>query len=285
MPGMSDPPSSSEPFDLKRIAALPAVADLTYRRTVGSTQDLARDLALGADLPTPALVLAARQTAGRGRGRRRWWSASGSLTFSLVLEPERWGLSAQHGGRLSLATGLACCETIAEAVPSAECGIKWPNDVFLAGKKVCGILIETIGPAAGAPARAIVGVGLNANNSLSGAAPEVAASATSLQKERGRDCDMTDLLVGLLDRLWHELRLAAQNDPQQIARWQNVSLLTGRRVTIERSGKSFAGRVLGVDDHGALLLQAAGGEIEKHVTGTVRQVDPPIGRRAESPGE
>ena len=125
---------------------------LVWKETTGSTNDDARQLAVdGAEPGT--VVVAERQTAGRGRKGAEWFCAPGEgLAFSVILEPEwpreQWAWTA-------LGAGLAVCEAL-ERLGFAP-AIKWPNDVLLDGCKVCGILVESPGE------RVVVGVGLNVN--------------------------------------------------------------------------------------------------------------------------
>ena len=111
-------------FDLPRIEASPLLAGVEFRETVESTQTLARDLAAHTDVRMPLLVLASQQTAGRGRGENRWRSASGALTFSVVLAGDRLDRSAGTLAQVSLASALAVCGAVERFAPQAECGIK-----------------------------------------------------------------------------------------------------------------------------------------------------------------
>src|SRR5690606_15388684 len=108
---------------------------------IGSTNDRALELAADPELPTPAIVLTERQTAGRGRGANVWQSRPGALTFSLLIDPPA-GLAPERVPLVSLAAGLAAREAIASAAPGHIAKVKWPNDVYLDGRKVCGILTE-----------------------------------------------------------------------------------------------------------------------------------------------
>ncbi|MBC7185695.1 MAG: biotin--[acetyl-CoA-carboxylase] ligase, partial [Calditrichaeota bacterium] len=146
--------------------------------SVTSTNEVARELAhQGA--PHGCLVLASAQTAGRGRAGRTWYSAPGAgLWFSLVLRPK---LAPQRCGLISLAAALAVAEAIAK-VTGVKAQLKWPNDVLVAGKKLCGILAETelIGDRL---KFAVLGVGLNTNRAQAQRMPrEIQATATWLSE-------------------------------------------------------------------------------------------------------
>src|SRR5205823_9209981 len=152
-------------FDLSRIANSGLVARIDYHESIGSTSDRAIEIGALDEAELPLLVLAERQTAGRGRGANRWWSADGALTFSLVLEAPRERLPPARWPQVALAAGIAVCEALQGLAPRAEPRVKWPNDVYLAGGKICGILCESI---PGWRERPGVGVGVNGNNRVHG---------------------------------------------------------------------------------------------------------------------
>src|SRR5690349_2367368 len=114
------------------------VRHIEQHEEIGSTNDRAMELAVERDLPVPALVIAERQIAGRGRGGNVWRSGAGALTFSLVIERPA-GLPRERMALLSLAAGLAAREAVVGAAPGHDVKVKWPNDVYLDGRKVCGI--------------------------------------------------------------------------------------------------------------------------------------------------
>ncbi|MEQ8836799.1 MAG: biotin--[acetyl-CoA-carboxylase] ligase, partial [Lacipirellulaceae bacterium] len=118
-------------------------------------------LASGDSMKSPCLIYAESQIAGRGRGANRWWSASGSLTFSLVVEFPNKALSAERKALLPLLTGKAILRTGESLLPNADFALKWPNDVYLAGRKLAGVLIEVPSHSAG---QAVIDIQANANH-------------------------------------------------------------------------------------------------------------------------
>lgn len=231
---------------------------------LASTNDRAMELAVDAELPLPAIVLAERQTAGRGRGANVWRSGPGALTFSLVVERPS-GLPRERMPLLSLAAGLAVREAVASVVPGRAVKVKWPNDVYLDGRKVCGILTE-VPPRF--PDRAVVGVGLNVNNSLDEAPDEVRRRAVSIAETIGYAVDSAELLVSLLVRLESELQSFAEQGGVPVARWATHCLLTDRQVQLQSPAGEVIGQCLGVSDEGALLLDGPNG-VQAHRAGEV----------------
>jgi len=257
-------------FDLERIRKSGLLRQLEFREEIESTNDLAIALLKESVLELPALVLAARQTAGRGRGTNRWWAGAGALTFSLVIAPETSGISSERWPRLSHCAALAVAEAIEELAPPAEAQLKWPNDVYLAGRKVCGVLVEVPAPTRGEPQRVIVGIGVNVNNSLAQAPQDVRARATSLGDAFARQFDMTGFLLTLLQRFHDAVAHLAAADAVLFAGWSRRCLLTGRTVAIDIGGRVVRGRCRGVSEDGALLVDASTG-LERVLGGIVTE--------------
>lgn len=254
-------------IDPLRIERESFVAQAEAHEELGSTND--RALRLAADTPvTPRLIAALRQTAGRGRSGNRWWGNEGALLFSLILDIPP--VQPEQLPRLSLCIGAAVCQAVAEMAPGADVRLKWPNDVFLNGRKVCGILIES--PPC-CTDRLVVGIGLNVNNSAASAPPDLAPRVTSL-----RDCvlaefDLTDVLIRLLARVEGTLDEFRQGDWERVARrWRSLCLLTGRCITVRTGSQSASGTCLGIEDDGALLLQTLAGP-QRYYGGTVETCD------------
>ena len=181
--------------DVERIRSEGFVREIEVHSEIGSTNDRAAQRAEERALPCPCLILAERQNAGRGRGANTWWSGSGALTFSLVLEPRRIGLLTESFPQVALVAGLAVGEAIERTLPQSVVGLKWPNDVFLDGKKVCGILLEAPNVESG---RLIAGIGVNVNNSLALAPAELRRTAVSMIDVAGQPLDRTQIHDELL---------------------------------------------------------------------------------------
>jgi len=254
-------------LDLDRIVATRLVAHVDFHESVSSTSDRALALAAEGGCPLPLLVLAERQTAGRGRGTNRWWSASGALTFSLALEAPPATLPASRRPQLALVAGLGVCEALASLAPRAPLALKWPNDVFLGGRKVCGILAETV---PGTADRVVVGIGINVNNSVTGQS-DLESLATALIDHDAIARDLTSVLTTVLDhfdRRWREF-LAGGLAPLCDV-YERYALLTGRFVEVELPGGArWSGWCRGIDEQGQLCVQS-GNELRRIVAGTIQ---------------
>jgi BirA family biotin operon repressor/biotin-[acetyl-CoA-carboxylase] ligase len=244
-------------IDLSRLSESGLVQRLEFHQSLSSTNDRAANLASEEFLACPALVIAAEQTAGRGRGGNRWWSSGGGLMFSLVLAGKEAKAAPANWSGYSLTAGLAIAEALAEVCPAANFTVKWPNDVYANEHKICGILIESPAQARG---RLIVGIGVNVNNSFRAAPPELISTATALCDLSGAPHDLTAVLFNVLTRLaarWHQLNETgfAAIRPE----WQERSLLTGRTVTLQCGNTQHVGRCCGIDEEGNLVLQTERG--------------------------
>ena len=190
------------------------------------------------------MVTASEQSAGRGRQGRSWFAPAGAaLLYSALLRP--------LGERplLPLAAPLAVCEA-AEAIAEVRCGVKWPNDVWVADRKLAGVLIES---RAGEDGWAVIGVGLNVAVPRARFPAELAAMATSLLAEGAAEATVEDArgaLNAALDR-WLDAPEA-----EVLAGFRARDALAGRRVGWDRD----AGVVAGIDDSGHLLVDTDGGE-------------------------
>ncbi len=136
---------------------------------------------------------------GAGRGGNQWWSAPGALTFSLLVEPDRTWLPVSRWPEISLTVGSAVCLVLQVRCPGHDVQLKWPNDVFAAGRKACGILIE-IPPQA--PHLLVIGIGVNVNNSMANAPSGLQQKSVALCDLIGTSLDRIELLGELL-RNWN----------------------------------------------------------------------------------
>lgn len=216
-----------------------------HLRRTGSTNDVARELAL-AGAPSGTVVTAHKQAAGRGRHGRRWSAPAGSaLLCSAILRP----LTDRHG-LLPLAVPLAVCEA-AESLAPVECTVKWPNDVWLAERKLAGVLIE-----ARPPEWAVIGVGLNLAIPEDRFPPDLRWPATSL----GHAVTPDQALVALREALarWVAAEPGAVRDA-----FADRDALRGREVAWEGAGDaggSGSGTAAGIDAKGNLIVEAGSGE-------------------------
>ena len=215
---------------------------------VGSTNDVAGALADRGEADG-TVVIADAQSAGRGRHGRAWASPPGAgLYMSIIMRP-----SAHVVSLLTIAAGVALADGI-EAASGLQPQLKWPNDVYMNGRKLAGILAEAGTSKAGVQ-HVVLGCGIN----LMPAAypPDVAARATSIESELGRAVDRGLLLTECLAALHARyLELQSQAPAGVIARWRDRAASTlGRRVEWDVAGVTRQGVAEDIDDSGALLVR------------------------------
>jgi BirA family biotin operon repressor/biotin-[acetyl-CoA-carboxylase] ligase len=217
---------------------------------VDSTNRYAKEIA--PKVPEGAVVIARRQSSGRGRLDRRWESPEGGLWLSVILKP------GKPDPRLVFIGGLAVVDTLSDF--GIQGGIKWPNDVWVNGKKISGILTEGKGDE-----YVILGIGLNVNNSLP---LELGGSATSMMMEIGRPVPLERVLDKLLFHLDIWYKVYRERPDLLMARLREKTFILGRTVKVTDGGATMIGRALDVLDDGSLLLEV-GGELKRIIYGDV----------------
>jgi BirA family biotin operon repressor/biotin-[acetyl-CoA-carboxylase] ligase len=252
-------------FSVGRITHETFVQHVEYHRSIPSTNTRALELAASSDSRVPALVLAEHQTAGRGRGANAWWTAPGSIAFSLVLDLNAGETRTESWPAFALAAAVGVCDSLESVAAGTQFGIRWPNDVCLDQKKICGILPELH---LGAVPRLVLGVGINVNNTFESAPQELHATATSLATITGHRANLTTVLVHILQSLDRRFEQLTSSDPQLPRAWSDRCLLRSRIVRLRMDSEEVEGRCMGIDASGALRLEVAGGA-ERFYGGTV----------------
>jgi BirA family biotin operon repressor/biotin-[acetyl-CoA-carboxylase] ligase len=241
-------------------------AHLHHFYKIGSTNTAAM-AAAAEGAPEGTVLLAEEQTAGRGRGANTWQSPrSTGIYCSAVLRP---ALPPAEVLVLSLMAGLAVQAAIQQTDSRVQPDLKWPNDVLIGGKKVCGILTE-MNAEATRVRYVVVGIGINVNQRNF---PKE-LQATSLSLATGSEWSRVELLAALLKSLDREYRQFLQDSEGKEAilrRFaENSSWLHARKVRIEENGSAFEGTTEGLDARGFLQVRTAHG-VQTVLSGTVRE--------------
>jgi BirA family transcriptional regulator, biotin operon repressor / biotin---[acetyl-CoA-carboxylase] ligase len=233
---------------------------------IGSTNSAAM-AAAAEGAPEGSVFIAEEQTSGRGRGANVWHSArSTGIYCSVILRP---ALPPSEVLVLSLAAGLAVQAAIEHVDSRVTPDLKWPNDVLIEGKKVCGILTE-MNAEATRVRYIVVGIGINVNQA---SFPKELAAA-SLRMITGSEWSRVELAGALLQALDREYRqLREQNNArasilQRFA--ERSSWIRGKQVRIEENGSTFEGTTEGLDERGFLLVRNTQG-LQTVLSGTVRE--------------
>lgn len=221
--------------------------NLRYFREVRSTNKTAREIA--ADCVNGTVVLAEVQTKGRGRLSRSWHSPSGGIWMSLVLKPE---IPLAQAYRINMAVSVAIARAMLRLY-GIRAGIKWPNDILVNDRKLCGILTE-VSAETDRLEYAVVGVGINANVDVKDFAADW--NATSLSIELGSQVSRTKLIQTLLAEIEKAYKQMGSKDTY--LEWREHSVTLGRRVRVTSSEGDIEGRAVHLSEDGALGIELVG---------------------------
>jgi len=218
--------------------------DLRYYREVKSTNEKAREMA--ATCGNGAVVLAEVQTGGRGRLSRSWRSPSGGIWMSLILKPK---MPLAQAYRINMAVSVAIARTLIRLY-GIRPGIKWPNDILINERKLCGILIE-VSAEIDCLEYAVVGIGINANINVDDFPDDW--NATSLSREIGCQVSRTKLIQALLMEI--EKAYMQMGSPEIYSEWRDRSVTLGRRVRVTSMEGDLEGIAVSLSEDGALEIE------------------------------
>jgi len=241
-----------------------------YFPSLASTMDIARQEAQkGA--PEGTIIVVEEQTAGRGRVKRAWISPKGCVAFSIILYP-----SIAHLPYLIMIASLAAVRSIKE-ITGLKPEIKWPNDILIKGKKVCGILIENEIKGANVE-YAVIGIGINVNLNVADFL-EIMPIATSLSDELGKEISRLDMIRHILieiERLYMALqagepvrRTSSLAGESVYEEWRDCLATLGKKVQASAGKIKYEGIAESVDRDGSLLLRLDDGSLTRIVAGDV----------------
>lgn len=235
---------------LEALISSPISACQVYE-SIGSTNDIALEWA-SSSAPDGALVIADQQTSGRGRLTRKWHTSPGSsLAFSIVIKPNVDEI--EHSARFSILAVIAVTDILLKHY-HLQAEIKWPNDVLINRKKVCGILPETSW--FGKQIQAIViGIGINVASSSVPPVDFQLFPATSIEDELGKPVDRMEVLAMVVNSFFEWRKSVSK--PDIFNYWQEHLAFRGEPVRIIEDGKTIAsGRLTGISQTGELELTA-----------------------------
>ncbi len=229
---------------------------------LASTNLTAREIASNSD-KREQVIIARRQTSGRGRLGRSFFSPDGGLYMSLLLHP-KYGV--HDATRITTAAAVAVARAI-DRVADVRCDIKWVNDVYLRGKKICGILTEAQISADGALDFAVLGIGINLTEPVGGFPSDIASRAGAVFDTLPNGADNT-IAAEVINEFY---RLYNSADTSYIGEYRERSNLIGREVDVMRvvDGDTTPATVIGIDDDFSLVVEYKGGKREALSSGEV----------------
>ena len=228
---------------------------IAYYPEIGSTMDAAKKLAReGCDPMT--VVVAGKQTSGRGRLQRTWFSDPGGLYFTMVLRPT---VPVLESFKIGFLASVTMARLVREKL-GIDARVKWPNDILVDGAKLCGMLAEMEAETD----RVIflnIGMGINVNNDPSQMEP----AAVSLKSLAGHDVSRRELLADFLDAF--EQELAAIDLDKVVEEWKHYTMTIGKAVRVVTANAEICGIAEDIDAGGALMIRQEDGSIHRAIYG------------------
>ena len=259
-------------YALDEIEGLGYFKSIDWIESIDSTNKQLVQAVRRQSVELPSLIVTDRQIAGVGRGSNQWWSPAGCLMFSMAI-PIGHCDSFVSPALLPLRVGFAVAECL-ELFSSSKPMVKWPNDVYIDGRKVAGVLIEVIPKPLSAPSVAVIGIGINCQVDFRDAPADVQSRATSLHewanKGMSASASTENVLVQFLHQ-WLALDQRQHENPNWILdHWAERSLLDGQWVEVNHPAGVAQGRCLGINESGAMLIQNERLEVIEVLAGTVQ---------------
>ena len=238
----------------KRIHLFPEIA---------STNTLAMEMA-SAGASEGTVVIAERQTEGKGRLGRKWISPKGNLYLSVILRPR----IPMHRAPLITLMGAVAVAAAIRTTCELTAGIKWPNDILISGRKVSGLLTE-MSAEQDRIRHLVLGIGVDVNMDLGQFPTDIQSLTTTLAKESGTAINRTALLQQVLRDLEHWYRKFLANDAEILEEWTKMNVTVGNRVAVGGASEILEGLAQGIDHEGRLLLRLDNGTIRTVAAGDV----------------
>jgi len=235
--------------------------EVFYFKTISSTNKYAKQLAMD-DISEGTVVVSDVQTNGRGRKNRTWSSSYGGLWFSIVLYPH---IPPERGMLVTMASSVAVAQALKENT-NLNPIIKWPNDLLIDDKKICGILTE-LDAELDRINYSIVGIGINVNNEL---AEDLQKIATSVFLETGSQISRVKLLRSIIKYFDEEYdKLKSGEYPKIRDDWFYYADIIGKKIQVKTEKMIIEGTVSDIDDSGCIILETTSGNV-RVVSGDVK---------------
>lgn len=242
------------------------IKDICYYPKTDSTNIRAKALSAEGK-PSGTLVIAEEQTAGKGRRGRVWISPpKESIYMSLLLKPD---IDVLNASMLTLIAAMAITKAIKELFPkNKDCCIKWPNDVVVGGKKICGILTEMT-TEADYIKDVVIGIGINANTKHFDT--EISDIATSLYLSYGTNVNRAELVAIVMHHLgrYYEIYLKTQDMSGLLDEYNSMLVNINREIMIIENNKEWHAKAMGINDRGALIVETSDGTRKEIISGEV----------------
>ena len=238
-----------------------------YFSELASTNIMAKEKALHIEerIAEGTLIITERQSAGKGRLGREWFSPAGGIWLSIILYPQ---LSPSYISRITLMTAVAAVKAI-EICTQIEPQIKWPNDILINEKKVCGILTE-MSAELDIINWVVVGIGVNVNIDHQRFPEDIQANTISLKEVSGEEVLRVKLAQTFLQEFekYYE-KLKRKEFSSILKEWKLYSHTLGKKIRVDMGERIITGEAIDINEEGALILKKEDGELIKIISGTI----------------
>ncbi len=241
--------------------------EIYYFPELKSTNIMAKEKALhraeGMDEGT--LIIAEKQSAGKGRLGREWFSPAGGIWLSIILYPQ---LFPSYISRITLMTAVAVVKAI-KICTQIESQIKWPNDILINEKKLCGILTE-MNAELDIINWVVVGIGINANIDLRDFPEDIQENTISLKETSGKEISRVKLVQTFLQEFekYYE-KLKRKEFSSILKEWKSYSHTLGKKIRVDIGERIITGEAIEINESGALILKKEDGELAEIISGTI----------------
>lgn len=257
-------PDILEPFEVERNLKTKYMAhNIHYYKEVTSTNDIAKDL-IKNDEPEGSVVIAEQQSAGRSRKNREWASPEGGIWMTLILKPN---VSLLEASKLTIVAGVSIAKTLHDEY-DIDAGIKWPNDILIGSKKICGILTEAVTDENNDIKAILIGIGMDINVDKEDIPENLQNIATSVKEETHKELKRAEILnvfFKIFEDFYEEFK--AGDIKNIISEWRRLSSTTGNRVKVYKDRKAIIADAVGISNEGALIVELDDGSLEKITSG------------------
>lgn len=227
---------------------------IIHKEETPSTQLIGHEAARE-NAPDGTIIIAEEQTAGRGRMKKNWFSDKEGLWTTLLLRPS---IPANKASELTLLTAVALRDALHQ-LTDLPIGIKWPNDLLIGDKKLCGILTEMQGEQDRID-YVLIGIGLNVNQDETSWDTSIRDIATSLKIETGKAWDKKEIVQTLLKYFENTYEMYLKDGFKTIkSRWEKNAFKIGETIKIKTFREEWEGRFIGISDEGALIAESSDG--------------------------
>ncbi len=239
-----------------------------YFPELESTNVIAKEKALlyrTEEIDEGAIVIAEKQNAGKGRLGRKWFSPAGGIWFSIILYPQ---LLPSYIPRITLITAVAAVKAV-KICTRIEPKIKWPNDILINEKKVCGISTE-MSAELDTINWIVVGIGINVNIDHKKFPEDIQENTISLKEVTGREISRVKLAQAFLrefEKYYESLK--RRESSSALSEWKSCSYTLGKKIRVDMGERIIAGEAVDINEKGALILKNENGELVEIISGTI----------------